>query len=228
MTGKRKRYSADFKAKVALEAIRGEMTLAQLAAKHGIHQTMINAWKKQAMEGMSGVFSGKAEAAQADRGGTGDPRSHDGREADRTDTENRCVRTWGDLQRIEDRTGTGLKSTAEGCEEFQRKIGGDFYDIALICQSIGREGRLPEKMAMDRLVLSCTVRPVKRIAAIQPRAAEADLEGMLAIGVAPGAAVAALLTGRKRENDGIACLDALHASADLLDDPGAFVAKDQR
>ena len=36
MTGKRKRYSADFKAKVALEAIRGEMTLAQLAAKHGI------------------------------------------------------------------------------------------------------------------------------------------------------------------------------------------------
>tara|TARA_R110002020_G_scaffold427072_1_gene636427 strand:+ start:124 stop:408 length:285 start_codon:yes stop_codon:yes gene_type:complete len=65
MTGKRKRYSADFKARVALEAIRGEMTLAQLAAKHGIHQTMINAWKKQAMEGMSGVFSGKAEAVEA-------------------------------------------------------------------------------------------------------------------------------------------------------------------
>ena len=67
MTGKRKRYSADFKARVALEAIRGEMTLAQLAAKHGIHQTMINAWKKQAMEGMSGVFSGKAEAVEASR-----------------------------------------------------------------------------------------------------------------------------------------------------------------
>ena len=46
--GKRTRYSADFKAKVALEAIRGEVTVAQLAAKHGIHQTMINAWKKQA------------------------------------------------------------------------------------------------------------------------------------------------------------------------------------
>lgn len=38
MTGKRKRYSADFKAKVALEAIRGEMTLEQLATKHGIHR----------------------------------------------------------------------------------------------------------------------------------------------------------------------------------------------
>ena len=69
MTGQRKRYSADFKAKVALEAIRGEMTLAQLAAKHGVHQTLINAWKKQAVEGMSGTFSGKAEAPAQDRQG---------------------------------------------------------------------------------------------------------------------------------------------------------------
>jgi transposase len=69
MTGKRKRYSADFKAKVALDAIRGEQTIAQLSAKHGIHQTMINAWKKQAIEGMSGVFSGRAEAAGAVRDG---------------------------------------------------------------------------------------------------------------------------------------------------------------
>ena len=67
MTGKRKRYSADFKAKVALEALRGEQTAAQLAAKHGLHQTMINAWKKQAAEGMATVFSGKAEAADAAR-----------------------------------------------------------------------------------------------------------------------------------------------------------------
>jgi len=69
MTGKRKRYSADFKAKVALDAIRGEQTIAQLSAKHGIDQTMINAWKKQAIEGMSGVFSGRAEAAEAVREG---------------------------------------------------------------------------------------------------------------------------------------------------------------
>lgn len=68
MTGKRKRYSADFKAKVALEAIRGEMTVAQLAAKHGVHQTMINGWKRQAVEGMAGVFSGKVEAAETARG----------------------------------------------------------------------------------------------------------------------------------------------------------------
>ena len=61
----RRRYTGDFKAKVALEAIRGELTLAELSAKHGIHQTMIAAWKKQAIEGMAATFSGKAEAAQA-------------------------------------------------------------------------------------------------------------------------------------------------------------------
>jgi transposase len=53
MTGKRKRYSVDFKAKVALEALRGELTAAQLASKHSIHQTMVGEWKKQAMEGLS-------------------------------------------------------------------------------------------------------------------------------------------------------------------------------
>lgn len=67
MSGERRRYSADFKAKVALEAIRGELTVAQLVAKHGVHQTLINAWKKQAIERMSGVFSGRAEAAETAR-----------------------------------------------------------------------------------------------------------------------------------------------------------------
>ena len=59
----RKRYSADFKTKVALEAIKGSETLAELSAKHGIHQTMIATWKRQAIEGMAGTFSGKSEAA---------------------------------------------------------------------------------------------------------------------------------------------------------------------
>lgn len=67
MTGKRTKYSGDFKAKVALEAIKGEMTLAQLAAKHGVHQTLINSWKRQAIENMAAAFSSKAEQAQADR-----------------------------------------------------------------------------------------------------------------------------------------------------------------
>ena len=65
--GKRKNYSAEFKAKVALEAIRGEATVAELVAKHGVHQTVINTWKRQALEGMAGIFSGKAEANAAEK-----------------------------------------------------------------------------------------------------------------------------------------------------------------
>lgn len=61
----RKRYSAEFKAKVALEAIRGDLTLTELAAKHGIHHTMIATWKRQAIAGMSATFSGTSEAAKA-------------------------------------------------------------------------------------------------------------------------------------------------------------------
>ena len=54
----RKRYSADFKAKVALEAIKGDLTLEELASKHGIHQTMIATWKRQAIERMGGQVRG--------------------------------------------------------------------------------------------------------------------------------------------------------------------------
>ncbi len=64
MLGKRKRYSAEFKAKVAMEALQGELTTSQLATKHGVHQTMIGDWKRQATEGLVGVFSGKAEAKE--------------------------------------------------------------------------------------------------------------------------------------------------------------------
>ncbi|WP_302664676.1 transposase [Alloyangia pacifica] len=69
MAGKRKNYGAEFKAKVALEAIRGELTVAELVAKHGVHQTLINTWKRQALEGMSAIFSGKAEAKAAEKEG---------------------------------------------------------------------------------------------------------------------------------------------------------------
>ena len=67
MAGKRKRYSAEFKAKVAMEALRGELTTAQLATKHGVHQTVIGDWKRQAVEGLVTVFSGRAEAKEGMR-----------------------------------------------------------------------------------------------------------------------------------------------------------------
>ncbi len=67
MTGKRKRYTAEFKAKVAMDALRGELTTSQLATKHGVHQTLIGDWKRQAMEGLVTVFSGKADAKEGMR-----------------------------------------------------------------------------------------------------------------------------------------------------------------
>jgi len=59
----RKRYRAEFKAKVALEAIRSELTLTELAAKRGVHHTMIASWKRQAMMGWQTSSSGADKAA---------------------------------------------------------------------------------------------------------------------------------------------------------------------
>ena len=61
---RRNRYSAEFKAKVALDAIRGDLTISQLMAKYGVHQTMINSWKKQAIDKLSTVFEHKSNVAK--------------------------------------------------------------------------------------------------------------------------------------------------------------------
>jgi len=68
--GKRTRYSAEFKAKVAIDAIRGEQTLSELAAKHGVHANLISQWKRQAIEQMASLFGGGgAEAVKEKEGG---------------------------------------------------------------------------------------------------------------------------------------------------------------
>jgi transposase len=56
MSKKRQQYSNEFKAKVALAAIRGEETVPQLSARHGLHPTQINAWKRQLTEQAAEVF----------------------------------------------------------------------------------------------------------------------------------------------------------------------------
>jgi transposase len=61
---KRKTYSAKFKSKVALEAIRGELTLAELASKYGVNPNMVTRWKKQAVDGMEETFSKRGQASR--------------------------------------------------------------------------------------------------------------------------------------------------------------------
>ena len=53
---KRKNHSPEFKAKVALEALKGEQTVFELTSRFGIHPTMTHAWKRALLEGASGVF----------------------------------------------------------------------------------------------------------------------------------------------------------------------------
>lgn len=59
MSEKRKRYTAAEKAKIALEAIKSENTLAQISSKYGAHATQINTWKKQAIALLPDIFSDK-------------------------------------------------------------------------------------------------------------------------------------------------------------------------
>lgn len=59
----RKRIDAALKAKVAVEAIAGQKTAAQIASVYGIHPNQISKWKKQALEALPGVFSSRASVA---------------------------------------------------------------------------------------------------------------------------------------------------------------------
>lgn len=61
---KRKNHSPEFKAKVALEAIREEMTLAELSKKYGVHPTQIGTWKRAVIENMATAFTRKGSAPE--------------------------------------------------------------------------------------------------------------------------------------------------------------------
>ncbi len=52
----RKQFSNEFKAKVALEALKGEKTIAQLSSEYGVHASQINTWKQQAREKLPDLF----------------------------------------------------------------------------------------------------------------------------------------------------------------------------
>ncbi len=64
---KRRNHDAGFKARVALEALKGERTVSELAAEYGVHPTMIHQWKKSLLDGAADIFErGNRKPAEVD------------------------------------------------------------------------------------------------------------------------------------------------------------------
>lgn len=64
MTKKSKTYSADFKCRVALEAIKGDLTINEITNKYGVHATQINRWKQQAVAQIKDSFTSQRQNNQ--------------------------------------------------------------------------------------------------------------------------------------------------------------------
>ena len=63
---KRRRFMADFKAKVALEALRGDKTIQEIAARYKVHPNQVSTWKRQAMDGLGAIFSNGVDKVRMD------------------------------------------------------------------------------------------------------------------------------------------------------------------
>ena len=62
----RRRFTAAFKARVALDALQGDKTIQEIATKHKVHPNQVSAWKRQAVDGLDEVFSNGADRAGRD------------------------------------------------------------------------------------------------------------------------------------------------------------------
>lgn len=66
MAKKRKSHSAAFKAQVALAAVKGDKPVSELASLHGVHPTLIHAWKKQLLDSVEELFQNGAKSSDAE------------------------------------------------------------------------------------------------------------------------------------------------------------------
>lgn len=57
----RRKFSGEVKARIALEAIKGQRTIQQIASHYGVHPNQVTNWKRQALEGLPEVFSERRE-----------------------------------------------------------------------------------------------------------------------------------------------------------------------
>jgi transposase len=66
MKRNRRKFSASFKAKVSLEAVKEHMTLQELSSKYEVHPTQIATWKREFLENASAAFESKTKTVQED------------------------------------------------------------------------------------------------------------------------------------------------------------------
>ncbi len=67
MSNIRKKYTSQEKVKIALEALKGELTINQITSKYGVHATQVSNWKKKLKESLSSIFSDKRSKEQKEQ-----------------------------------------------------------------------------------------------------------------------------------------------------------------
>ena len=67
MEKQRRKHSAEFKGRVALEAVRGVKTVSEIAAQYQVHPVMVSNWKRDLLDGVPGIFAGDKSKKEQDK-----------------------------------------------------------------------------------------------------------------------------------------------------------------